>query len=618
MTTIAAASTRIVASIPSPIKNLGPWLTNNLEWSFRVWAPFADQVSMVSNNGGTPVGLVQDPAPSQAYWSILRTDIQPGDQYRYRIHNPTTGATVEKIDPYARLATGTGPNDYGILHNPGQTDWSQDHFAMPAWNELVIYELHIGTFNDVTPGQPGDFNHVIDKLDYLQFLGVNAVELLPANDFMMEYSMGYNPSLLFAVEEGYNRDKPIQALVQECHRRGIAVIMDVVYNHFGPTDLGCCLWRFDDWSQNDMGGIFLYDNWRAKTPYGDKNRPDFGRPEVFQFIRDNTIMWLQDYHCDGLRWDSTINIRNVYGNNNDPSNDIPAGWELMRLINDEMASRFPNRLMIAEDLQGNEAITKPSSQWGAGFGSQWDSYFGQELGRAILPSMDQDRDMGAVCSALARRFNGDACRRIIYAESHDEAVSGRLPDKIWWGYADSWAARKRSALAAAVTLTAPGIPMIFMGDEFLQWGIWNEHAPLDWTLRNRFDGIFKLYQRLIRLRRNQDFNTRGLTGQSLAIFHVNDPAKVLAYHRWMYGGPGDDVIIVANFSGQRFESYNLGFPRGGTWYLRFNSDWTDYGGDFSNVGYDTNAGDGQNPGMGGMNYNGNVGLGPYSLVIYSQ
>jgi 1,4-alpha-glucan branching enzyme len=193
-----------------------------------------------------------------------------------------------------------------------------------------------------------------------------------------------------------------------------------------------------------------------------------------------------------------------------------------------------------------------------------------------------------------------------------------VPEKIWWGHPDSWAARKRSTLGAAIALTAPGIPMLFMGQEFLQSGSWDEKTDLDWTLRNRFDGIFKLYQRLIRLRRNQDLNTRGLMGQDISIFHVNDGAKVIAYHRWMYGGPGDDVIVVANFSAQRFDSYNVGFPHAGTWYLRFNSDCSEYSSDYSNVGYDTQAADGSNPGMRGMSFNGNVALGPYSLIILSQ
>src|SRR5271170_7485144 len=103
-----------------------------------------------------------------------------------------------------------------------------------------------------------------------------------------------------------------------------------------------------------------------------------------------------------------------------------------------------------------------------------------------------------------------------------------------------------------------------------------------------------MYRRLIQLRRNWDNNTRGLSGPNINIFHVNNDAKVIAFHRWNNGGSGDDVIVVANFSTNPFPSYNIGFPSDGTWYLRFNSDWQAYCPDFGNIGYDTTAGGGGN------------------------
>ena len=141
-----------------------------------------------------------------------------------------------------------------------------------------------------------------------------------------------------------------------------------------------------------------------------------------------------------------------------------------------------------------------------------------------------------------------------------------MPEKIWPGRADSWESKKRSTLAAALALTAPGIPMLFQGQEFLEWGTWsdnpanNPNAMLDWSKKQTFRGIFDLYRRLVALRRNADDNTRGLTGQHLNVFHVNHTAKVLAYHRWMLGGAGDDVVIVANLSNHAYDAYNIGLP----------------------------------------------------------
>ncbi len=166
-------------------------------------------------------------------------------------------------------------------------------------------------------------------------------------------------------------------------------------------------------------------------------------------------------------------------------------------------------------------------------------------------------------------------------------------------------------------MTSPGIPMIFMGEEFLSWGTWSDTTPLNWPQAGTYSGIVDLYRQLIQLRRNWNNNTRRpARGLSKAnIFHVNNDAKIIAFHRWNDGGPGDDVIVVANFSANSFPSYNIGFPSGGTWYLRFNSDWQAYCSDFGNVGYDTTAGDGGNQ---NMPFNGNIGLGAYSCSLYSQ
>jgi 1,4-alpha-glucan branching enzyme len=350
---------------------------------------------------------------------------------------------------------------------------------------------------------------------------------------------------------------------------------------------------------------------------------------VRQFIRDNATMWLNEYRADGLRLDSTYNIRRANGQGTDLG-DIPEGWGLMQSINNDKDAKVPWNLTIAEDLQNNEWLTKETGAGGAGFNSQWDVSFYGALKDAVTPPSDDDRSMGAVAGAIQNRYNNDAFRRVIYSESHDQVDitepnnywQGRMPEKIHPGRADSYESKKRSTLAAAITFTAPGIPMIFQGQEFLEWGTWadnpsipNINAILDWSKKVTFHGIFELYSRLIKLRRNFDNNTRGLTGQGLNVFHINESAKVLAYHRYMNGGPGDDVVVVANFSTNTFDSYSIGFPRAGNWYLRFNSDWSDYDGGFGNKGYDTTAGDG---GRDGLGYSGNVGLGPWSAIILSQ
>jgi 1,4-alpha-glucan branching enzyme len=215
----------------------------------------------------------------------------------------------------------------------------------------------------------------------------------------------------------------LKEFIRAAHDLGIAVIFDIVFNHLGPSDLD--LWQFDGWWENDLGGVYFYNDWRANTPWGD-TRPDYGRSQVRQYLRDNALMWLEEYRVDGLRWDATAYIRNVYGNNNDPANDLPMGWELMRWINHDINSQQPWKINIAEDLRNNPWITKESAAGGAGFDAQWDANFVHPVREAIITHDDGARHMSKVRDAISFRYDNDAFRRVIYTESHDEVANGRL------------------------------------------------------------------------------------------------------------------------------------------------------------------------------------------------
>jgi 1,4-alpha-glucan branching enzyme len=510
-------------------------------------------------------------------------------------------------NPYASEVVNSSGN--AIIHDP-TFDWTGDTFVMPPWNELVIYEMHVGTFNDAPGSGPGTFDTILPKLPYLRDLGINAIEIMPVLEFPTDYSWGYNPAQPFAVETALGGPQGLYRFVKAAHAQGIAVLLDVVYNHFGPGDLD--LWRFDGWSDDaHQGGIYFYDTARAHTDWGD-TRPDYGRPEVRQYIRDNALFWLHKYRLDGLRFDSVSNMRSVTGR------DLPDGWGLLQWIHNDIHASQPWKITVAEDLQNNEWITKDTASGGAGFGSQWDAGFVHPIRTAIIAADDASRDMGAVREALSHRYNGDAVQRVIYTESHDEVANGhaRVPEEIWPGNAGSWFARKRSTLGAALLFTAPGIPMLFQGQEFLEDKYFRDTVPLDWGKLHTYAGIQALYRDLIRLRRNWFNQTRGLRGQHLNVHHVNNTDKVIAYHRWDQGGPGDDVLVVANCANRSYGSYTLGCPRAGRWRVRLNSDWQGYSADFGNqLGYDTVAGPGP---MDAMAFHANVGLGPYSVLILSQ
>jgi 1,4-alpha-glucan branching enzyme len=579
--------------------------------AFRVWAPFASEVFAVGtfNQWSTTANPFTN--EGNGYWSVEIPGAKIGDEYQFVIRNDAQ-PLIWRNNPYASEVVNSSGN--AIIHNPN-FDWTGDHFTMPAWNELVIYEMHVGTFNDTPRPGPGTFNEIVPKLSYLRDLGINAIEIMPVVEFSLDYSWGYNPSQPFSVESALGGPHGLYKLVKAAHAHGIAVIIDVVYNHCGPGDLD--LWRFDGWSNADHdGGIYFYDNERAPTPWG-ATRPDYGRAEVRQYFRDNALFWLNKYRLDGLRFDSVVNIRNRNGNN-DPADDLADGWSLLQWINNEIRANQPWKITIAEDLQNNEWITKDTGIGGAGFGSQWDAGFVHTIRNAIITPNDADRDISAVRDALCHTYNGDAVQRVIYTESHDEVANGksRVPEEIWPGNADSWYSRKRSTLGAAMVFTAPGIPMIFQGQEFLEDGYFQDTDPLNWARLHAFQGINLLYRDLIRLRRNWFNQTRGLRGQHINVHSVNNADKVIAFHRWENGGAGDDVVVVANFADRSYDSYTIGMPHEGQWRVRFNSDWQGYSADFGNhMGYDTVAGG--DP-MNNMPYQANVGIGSYSVIILSQ
>lgn len=575
--------------------------------AFRVWAPNADHVAVVGDFNEWQAAASPMERSEHGNWYIYVENAKPGDEYKYEI---TNGADIfRRIDPRVREVTNSVGN--GIIHDPN-FDWQGDDFKMAPWNELVIYETHIGTFCRGDDGKVGTFEDYATKFDYLKRLGVNALQLMPLAEFSGDYSWGYNPAHPYAIESAYGGPLGFKTFVREAHKAGFAVILDVVYNHFGPSDLD--LWQFDGWSENDKGGIYFYNDFRSSTPWGD-TRPDYGRGEVRSYIRDNAIMWLEDFHVDGLRWDMTLFIRSVDASGHP---EIEAGWGLTQWVNREVHAFKPSAITIAEDLQDNAYITKTDFEGGAGFSSQWDAGFVHPIRDVITQSDDAGRDMNKVRDALHHAYDGDAFRRVIYTESHDEVANGkaRIPSEVDPENPDDWFAQKRSTLGLALVLTAPGIPMLFQGQEFLVDGWFQDNDELDWDQAADRKGIIKLTEKLVHLRRNVGGNTKGLTGQRVDVFHINHHDKVVAFQRSYDGGPGDDVVVIANFSNQHFDGYEFGLPTTGVWSRRFSSDRRIYSEDFGGqASGDIEAIDSFHDGKPCL---GKVDLPPYTVLIYSQ
>ena len=575
--------------------------------TFRTWAPNADSVSVAGSFNSFNPNTHFLTGEGNGWWSIDVPYVGQGARYKFVIRNG--GQELWRRDPWARRLT----NSVGdpLVYDQDAYQFQAEGFTMPPWNELVIYEMHIGTYGAL-PGDPvpANFQDCIDNLDHLMELGINCVELMPINEFAGDINWGYNLAYPWSVESSYGGPDQLKAFIDACHARGIAVILDVLYNHWGPSDLD--LWQYDGWSENGNGGIFFYnDDLKADTPWGP--RPDFGRSEVRTYIHDNAMLWLDEFRFDGLRLDATKYIRGVP----EAGVEIPDGWSLMQWINESIDATQPWKITIAEDWGDNEWMSRTVGEGGAGFESQWDGVFLHPVRALASIVNDGDRSMFELRDSVLKRFNGQATQRVVFTESHDEAANQpRLPEVIWPANADSWEAKKRSTLAASVVFTSPGIPMIFQGQEFFEDGTWTDAAPMDWGRKETFNGIFQLYTDLISLRRNRGGASRGLTGNNTNFHHLNDTDKIGAWHRYDQGGVGDDVVVVTNWKGEFRSSYRIGFPDSGTWYCVFNSNATGYDDAFTGGG--PVQVDAEAVAWDGMGYSAQFDIPPYTALVFSQ
>src|ERR1019366_7275551 len=293
------------------------------------------------------------------------------------------------------------------------------------------------------PGGQEKFSDAITKLDYLVALGVNAVELMPIAEFAGDYSWGYNPADIYAMENtGYGGPDGLKSFVKAAHQRGIRVLLDVVHNHYGPSDLD--LWTFDNGASPS---IYFYTAANiCCTSWG--GRPNYSTQGVRSFIIDSFRQWLDEYDVDGFRWDAVGAMRYY-----DPGHvGIPDADSLIQYINSTVIhSDHPGAISIAEDQSS-----------GMSFDGEWATSFGDTLISLIANGSDRSRDVAGLFNAM----NAAGFARVLYDESHDlvgdlnGAGAQRLPYRIQSTDPTGYYARKRSMLAAAVVLTTPGIPML--------------------------------------------------------------------------------------------------------------------------------------------------------------
>lgn len=609
-----SAALAIEATPPAPAPLGATVKADGVE--FTLWAPHAHRVAVTGTfNGWSKTANPLAPVIG-GYWHGFIPGVKAGARYTYWIEGP--GGGVSRRDPAGReVTTSTYDKGQSIVIDPAAFDWGGEPVGprVGAMDDLVIYQMHIGTFHAPRAGQPGTFEDAIARLDHVQALGVNAIELLPTNEQMGKFFLGYGPTDAWSVEKAsYGGVAGLKAFVAACHARGIAVIADIVHNHWGPFDLP--LWRFDGWYSADYdNGIYFYDNARVESGWGP--RPNYSEPAVRRLILDSLKLWIDEYRIDGFRWDSTLTIDHTGGLTGE---FLPDGWSLMQEANDWMRRERPGRINIAEDFRSRWDITQPVASGGAGFDSQW-HYLAGPLRDQLIQADDAKRNIRAITAAMNDIYNRDGGQRVVYAESHNEAsdkARGRLTVQIDRKNPQSWRARRLSSLGSALALTTPGVPMIWQGQEFAEPTAMVPRKPMNWAARTANAGLVHLYTDLIALRRNAGGKTAGLMGQNQRIYREdNAPTrKFIANWRWSRGGPGDDVVVLANFMGQPLTDLAVGMPRAGRWVARLNSDNPAYGADYTGVG--STVVDATGKARDGLSASAKVTVPAYGVLILSQ
>jgi 1,4-alpha-glucan branching enzyme len=526
-------------------------------------------------------------------------ETRAGDAYAFRLTSPA--GDVVRLDPDCREI------DPGHVDEPwtfqgthcrfvdaGSYPWQSGPFVRPSREGSVVYELHVGSF----AAQP-TFAAVTAKLDELASLGINVIQLMPTNDFGGGgVGWGYRPELWSAVRPAYGAPDDLRHLVDEAHQRGIAVWSDIVVNHYSG-DSKAPLFCFDGACPNGSSGPYFFPDkspyqW---TPWGP--RPNFAEPEVARLLLAAATTWLDDFRGDGFRWDSVSNIRGIDG-----AGTTPGGRDLLLAANRETHQR--GALAIAEDLKGDASITQNAAVGGFDFDAQWDG-FGYDVTRVLAEPNDDRRDLGVLANALLGSYAGDRFARLLFLESHDTVGNGglRLPNRIDGNSPESFAARRRAMIGGVLLMTAPGIPMLFHGEESLALGTFApQPAPLPAPTGKGLQ-FRSFYRDLIALRTSSP----DLRGASVRLFHRNDTDKVLAYER-------GTTIVLLNLKNRAYSEYDIGVPTAGPYTVRLTSENPAYGSDFA--AGQTGKITARSGAKDGMPYTLPVALGPYSAMIFTR
>jgi maltooligosyltrehalose trehalohydrolase len=439
---------------------------------FVLWSPLTEKVDVEVVGAKGSARMEKD---DRGYWTVTLPNIAPGTQYQYRLDGKNL-----RPDPASRMQPeGVHKASAVVSH---QYKWKDKNWKGIALKDMIIYELHTGTFS-----QEGTFEGIIPHLKHLIELGVNVIEIMPVAQFPGNRNWGYDGVFPFAVQDSYGGPEGLKRLVEACHAKGIAVIMDVVYNHMGPE--GNYL--------NDFGPYFTD---RYGTPWGKAlNFDDFYCDEVRNFFIENALCWFRDYHIDGLRLDAVHAIMD-----NGAKHFLKELAEETKALEQELGKEL---VLIAESDLNDARHTTPINKNGYGMDGQWaddmhhaihalvtgehQGYYEdygkiEHLERAYVHGFTYT---GQYSTFRKKSYGADVIHLptknfIVCIQNHDQIGNRMLGDRL-----TGQVSHEALKLAAAAYILSPYTPMLFMGEEYA------EDRPFLYFVSHTDEGLIKAVRR---------------------------------------------------------------------------------------------------------------------------
>ncbi len=447
---------------------------------FRVWAPMVSSISLRVIGEPEDIPMSQEP---RGYFTAFQVNGKAGTRYHYVLDGDRV-----RPDPVSRSQP-DGVHGASEVVNPGLFKWEDQGWSGIPLEEMIIYEIHTGTFT-----REGTFKAIIPYLDYLKNeLGITAVELMPVAQFPGERNWGYDGTYLYAPQNSYGGPYGLENLVNACHQKGLAVILDVVYNHLGPEG-------------NYLGHYGPYFTDRYKTPWGPAI--NFDGPEsdeVRKFIIDNALYWVTEFHIDGLRIDA---IHGIF--------DFSAQHILFNIreaVHREAKKLGRHVVVIAEsDLNDVRVIDSPR-RGGYGLNAQWNDDFHhclhtlltgerngyyQDFGdfKQLVKALREGFVYSGQHSSYRKRRHGSSSKDlppskfVIFFQNHDQVGNRMKGDRL-----STLVPFESLKLAAGIVLLSPNIPLLFMGEEY------GEEAPFQYFVSHSDQALIEA----VRKGRNEEF-----------------------------------------------------------------------------------------------------------------